>query len=261
MNFKMYQVDAFTNTLFTGNPAAVCILGSAWLPDNTMQQIAAENNLAETAFIVGTGKSCSIRWFTPTVEVDLCGHATLAAAHVLFQHEGFSGEEVVFASRSGNLGVRRHRGMYRLDFPVDTVSPVPLSGDLLAGFSIEPVEAYRGRTDFLLVFKDEQEIVDVKVDLSAVAKVRARGIIITAPGTRHDFVSRFFGPQSGIDEDPVTGSAHTTLVPIWAKRLGRTELKAAQLSKRGGELYCELAGERVYIAGNAKTFFAANVEI
>lgn len=134
-NFKMYQVDAFTDTLFTGNPAAVCILGSEWLPDNTMQQIAAENNLAETAFSTGTGKNWSIRLFTPTVGVDLCGHATLAAAHVLFQHEGFSGEEVVFASRSGNLGVRKQRGMYRLDFPVDTVSPVPLNGDLRAGFS------------------------------------------------------------------------------------------------------------------------------
>jgi PhzF family phenazine biosynthesis protein len=261
MNFKMYQVDAFTNTLFAGNPAAVCILGSEWLPDTMMQQIAAENNLAETAFIVGTGTRYSIRWFTPAVEVDLCGHATLASAHVLFQHEGLPGEEVVFASRSGNLGVRKYRGMYRLDFPVDIVSPASMTSDLLAGFSVEPVEAYRGKTDFLLVFKDEQEILDVKVDFSAVAKVKARGIIITAPGTNHDFVSRFFGPQSGIDEDPVTGSAHTTLVPVWAKKLGRTELKAAQLSKRGGELYCELAGERVYITGSAKTFFKAEVEI
>jgi len=261
MKFKMYQVDAFTNTLFAGNPAAVCILDSEWLPDDTMQQIAAENNLAETAFVVGTGKSYSIRWFTPTMEVDLCGHATLASAHVLFQHEGFLGEEVVFASRSGNLGVKKQQGMYRLDFPVDIVSPVPITSDLLAGFSVEPIEAYRGKTDVLLLFKDEKEILDVKVDLSAVAIVEARGVIITAPGTKHDFVSRFFGPQSGIDEDPVTGSAHTTLVPVWAKILGRTEFKAAQLSKRGGELYCELAGDRVYITGNAKTFFEAKVEI
>ena len=261
MKFKMYQVDAFTNTLFAGNPAAVCILGSEWLPDDTMQQIAAENNLAETAFVVGTGKNYSIRWFTPTMEVDLCGHATLASAHVLFQHEGFLGEEVVFASRSGNLGVKKNQGMYRLDFPVDIVSPVPITGDLLAGFSVEPIEAYRGKTDVLLVFKDEKEILEVKVDLSAIAKVEARGIIITAPGTKHDFVSRFFAPQSGIDEDPVTGSAHTTLVPVWAKILGRTEFKAAQLSKRGGELYCELVGDRVYITGNAKTFFKAKVEL
>jgi PhzF family phenazine biosynthesis protein len=261
MNFKMYQVDAFTNTLFSGNPAAVCILGTEWLPDNTMLQIAAENNLAETAFVVGTGRNYSIRWFTPAVEVDLCGHATLASAHVLFQHEGFTGEEVVFASRSGNLGVKKLQGMYRLDFPVDIVSPVSITSDLLAGFSVEPIEAYRGKTDFLLVFKDEKEIMEVKVDFSSVAKVKARGIIITAPGTQHDFVSRFFGPQSGVDEDPVTGSAHTTLVPIWAQKLGRTELKAAQLSKRGGELYCELVGERVYIIGSAKTFFEAKVEI
>lgn len=151
--------------------------------------------------------------------------------------------------------------MYRLDFPVDIVSPVSMTSDLLDGFDIKPVEAYRGKTDFLLLFKDEKEILDVKVDYSAVAKVKARGIIITAPGSRHDFVSRFFGPQSGIDEDPVTGSAHTTLVPIWAKILGRTEFKAAQLSKRGGELLCRLAGERVYITGNAKTFFEATVEI
>lgn len=261
MNFKMYQVDAFTDMLFAGNPAAVCILGSEWLPENTMQQIAAENNLAETAFIINNVKSYSIRWFTPTVEVDLCGHATLAAAHVLFQHEGLTGEEVVFASRSGNLGVKKHQGMYRLDFPVDAVSPVSITSDLLAGFDIEPVEAYRGKTDFLLVFKDEKEILDVTVDFSAIAKVKARGIMITAPGTRHDFVSRFFGPQSGIDEDPVTGSAHTTLVPVWAKKLVKTEFKAAQLSKRGGELFCTLAGERVYITGSAKTFFEAQVEI
>jgi PhzF family phenazine biosynthesis protein len=261
MNFKMYQVDAFTNKLFAGNPAAVCILGTEWLPDNTMLQIAAENNLAETAFVVGTGENYSIRWFTPAVEVDLCGHATLASAHVLFQHEGFTGEQVVFASRSGNLGVKKLQGVYRLDFPVDTVSPVQLTSDLLAGFDIEPIEAYRGKTDFLLVFKDEKEILEVRVDFSSVAKVKARGIIITAPGTQHDFVSRFFGPQSGIDEDPVTGSAHTSLVPIWAQKLGRTEFKAAQLSKRGGELYCELVGERVYIKGSAKTFFEARVEI
>lgn len=261
MKFKMYQVDTFTETLFAGNPAAICILGSQWLPDSTMQQIAAENNLAETAFVVCTGKEYSIRWFTPTVEVDLCGHATLASAHVLFQHEGFPGEEVVFASRSGNLGVKKQLGRYRLDFPVDVVLPVPMTTDLLAGFSIKPIEAYRGKTDFLLVFKSEDEIVDIKVNLSAIAEVQARGIIITAPGAQKDFVSRFFAPQSGIDEDPVTGSAHTTLVPVWAKILGRTEFTAAQLSKRGGELYCELVGQRVHITGSAKTFFEANVEI
>jgi len=162
-----------------------------------------------------------------------------------------------FASRSGNLGVKKLQGMYRLDFPADIVSPVSISSELRAGFSIEPIEAYRGKTDFLLLFKDEKEILDVKIDLSLIAKIKARGIIITAPGTRHDLVSRFFGPQIGIDKDPVTGSAHTTLIPVWAKILGRTELKAAQLSKRGGEFFCKLVGERVYITGNAKTFFEA----
>lgn len=264
MNFRIYQVDAFTSSLFSGNPAAVLPLGSEWLPDPTMQAIAAETNLADTAFYIVKDGRFSIRWFTPGAEMDLCGHATLAAAHVLFSHEGFSGEEITFASRSGELRVRAADGMYRLDFPADPARRVELAPGLAAGFNHEPIEAWRGKTDCLLVFESERLIRSLEVDFAAVAKVEARGIIVTAPGepaSGADFVSRFFAPRVGVNEDPVTGSAHTTLVPYWAARLGGTRFRAHQLSRRGGELLCELAGDRVRISGAAVTFWRGEAEI
>jgi len=261
MKFNIYQVDAFTDSVFSGNPAAVCSIGSEWLPDTIMQSIATENNLAETAFFILNDGKYSIRWFTPETEVDLCGHATLATAHVLYHHQGSTIEEVAFQSRSGELRVRMVEGRYRLDFPIDIVSQVDMTPELLAGFDQRPIEAYRGKTDYLLVFESENQVRNMKVDVAKVKKVSARGIIVTAPGENTAFVSRFFAPQVGIDEDPVTGSAHTTIVPIWAKKLGKTMLSAAQLSKRGGKLSCELVDDRVHLFGNAVTFLTGEVEI
>lgn len=261
MKFDIYQVDAFTDSVFSGNPAAVCSIGSEWLPDSIMQRIAAENNLAETAFFILNDGKYAIRWFTPETEVDLCGHATLATAHVLFHHQGSIIEEVAFQSRSGELRVRMAEGKYRLDFPTDIVSHVDMTPELLAGFDQRPLEAYRGKTDYLLVFETEKQIRNMKVNFGEVKKVSARGIIVTAPGEHTDFVSRFFAPQVGINEDPVTGSAHTTLAPIWADKLGKTMLSAAQLSRRGGKLSCELVGDRVHLFGGAVTFLTGKVEI
>lgn len=254
MKLKIYQVDAFTDKVFGGNPAAVVPLES-WLPDEILQKIALENNLSETAFFVKDGDRYLLRWFTPTVEVDLCGHATLATAHVLFEHEGHQSSEISFySSRSGVLSVRKNSIGLTLDFPTDTVARAILSDELLACFQERPLEAYRGKSDVVLVFKDESEIAQIHFDLGNIAKVQARGVIVTAPGDKVDFVSRFFGPQVGVPEDPVTGSAHTTLTPIWAEKLGKNQMTAKQLSQRGGELTCELLGERVAISGKAVTY-------
>lgn len=258
---KIYQVDAFCRELFSGNPAAVCPL-SHWPGDRLLQQIAAENNLAETAFYVATDNNrFQIRWFTPTMEVDLCGHATLASAHVLFEHEGFSGERIVFDSLSGELIVGKGGGLLHLNFPADTVQRVEMTDTIRSWFSSPPIEAYKGRSDYMLVFSDEATIERLVPDLKAIAQAPARGIIVTAKGSNVDFVSRFFGPQSGIDEDPVTGSAHTTLSPFWAERLGRRELTAVQLSSRRGYLQCRDLGERVEISGVAKTYLQGQLYI
>ncbi|HEV2479203.1 MAG TPA: PhzF family phenazine biosynthesis protein [Puia sp.] len=258
----IYQVDAFCREIFSGNPAAVCPL-ERWPADELLQSIAAENNLAETAYYVRDGDRFHIRWFTPTVEVDLCGHATLATAHVLFEHEGYAGERIVFTSRSGELVVDRRDGLLHLNFPADVIGPVAVSTAMLTWFpgAPAPVEVYKGRSDYMLVFESEAVIASLEPDLAAIGKAReARGIIVTAAGARTaaaaavDFVSRFFAPQSGIAEDPVTGSAHTTLVPYWARRLGKPRLTAMQLSARKGFLQCRDLGERVEISGAAKTY-------
>jgi PhzF family phenazine biosynthesis protein len=272
MALKLYQVDAFCRELFSGNPAAVCPL-ERWPEDALLQSIAAENNLAETAFYVRNGDRFQLRWFTPTVEVDLCGHATLASAHILFEHEGYSGDRIVFDSRSGELVVGRGGGLLHLNFPTDTIQPVAISEAMRSWFSVAPTEAYKGRSDYMLVFDDEATIAGLVPDLAAIEKAReARGIIVTAAATGDsgslsagqrsstvDFVSRFFAPQSGIAEDPVTGSAHTTLVPFWAGRLGRSELSAIQLSPRRGFLWCRELGDRVEISGVAKTYLEGRI--
>ncbi len=260
MQIRIYQVDAFAGKVFSGNPAAVCPL-EHWLPDVLLQQIAMENNLSETAFYVSEKDAFHIRWFTPAVEVDLCGHATLAAAHVLFSHEHYAGDIIVFSSRSGKLIVTREGHLLTLDFPTDTFSEVSLHPELTAGFNIQPQQAFRGKTDFLLVFAHESEIRNLCPDFSALKKIKARGIIATAKGDRVDFVSRFFAPQAGVNEDPVTGSAHTTLTPYWAKILGKTELNAIQCSERQGELKCKLKGDRVEISGQAKTYLQGKIFI
>lgn len=258
MKLPMYQVDAFTDRLFSGNPAAVVLLDSA-LPTETMQAISAENNVSETAFVESDGEGYKIRWFTPTVEVDLCGHATLAAAHVIFDHLGFSGQTVGFSSRSGMLYVRSKEGYLYLDFPSDTITAVDSPAEILEGVGIQPAEIYRGRDDYLLVFEREGVIASLSPKMEILAQIPARGIIVSAPGAACDFVSRFFAPQAGVPEDPVTGSAHTTLVPYWSERLGKRELTARQISERGGTLICRHLGERVEIGGQALTYLIGEI--
>ncbi len=260
MELRLYQVDAFTDRLFGGNPAAVCPLDS-WLPDEVMQQIAGENNLAETAFYVRTERGFHIRWFTPTVEIDLCGHATLASAYVVFHYDNYPRDVVEFASKSGTLKVRRDGELLVLDFPADRVEPVPVPQLLIDALGREPIETYKGKTDFLVVYGVEGHVAGLQPDLADLAMVPARGIIVTAPGRQVDFVSRFFAPQVGVAEDPVTGSAHTTLTPYWTARLGKCELTAMQLSKRQGRLTCRQVGDRVEIAGKAVPYLQGTVTL
>ncbi|PSL07680.1 PhzF family phenazine biosynthesis protein [Cecembia rubra] len=256
---KIYQVDAFTDHVFGGNPAAVVPLRH-WLSDDLLQKIALENNLSETAFFVKDGDKYLIRWFTPTVEVDLCGHATLASAHVLFHHEAHPFGSIDFYSpRSGELKVHLKDGRITLDFPKDDIKEIPLSDELLSCFEPRAIQAFRGKSDVVLVFRSETEIRNLRFDLTQIEKIPARGVIVTAKGENVDFVSRFFGPQVGVPEDPVTGSAHTTLIPLWAEKLGKTKLIAQQLSARGGELICELMGERVAISGKAVTYMEGRI--
>ncbi len=260
MKQKIYQADAFTDALFGGNPAAVCPLAE-WPDDATLQNIAMENNLSETAFYVREGEGYRIRWFTPTVEVDLCGHATLATAFILFGHEGHRGDSVTFISeRSGILRVGRKGEELTLDFPADSPGKIEISDEITAGFNISPKAAFRGRTDFLLVYESEREILGLVPVFDRISQMDCRGVIVTAPGEKVDFVSRFFGPQSGVDEDPVTGSAHTTLAPYWAGVLGKTEMKAIQLSKRRGHLTCRLKGDRVEISGRCRLYMTGYLE-
>jgi PhzF family phenazine biosynthesis protein len=261
MKYPIYQLDAFTDRLFGGNPAAVVPMES-WISDEELQQIAAENNLSETAFYIPTDSGFHLRWFTPTTEVDLCGHATLAAAYVLFSIYNYPEKEIHFDSRSGVLTVTRDNEWLILDFPVDnyhmTVAP-PALHECLEG--LHPTEVYKGKSDYLVVLESEAEVRDLKPDIIVLSTIPARGIIITAAGENGiDFVSRFFAPQSGVDEDPVTGSAHTTLVPYWANRLEKTKFSALQLSSRGGFLKCELLGDRVLIGGKARLYLKGEIE-
>ncbi len=260
MKLPLYQVDAFASEVFRGNPAAVVPL-DRWLDERTMQSIAGENNLSETAFFVREGGGFRIRWFTPEAEVKLCGHATLASAHVLFEKVEPGRNAVEFASQSGPLHVVRDGDRLVLDFPAWTPEPAPPPAGLREALGAAPAETYRATTDWLLVFENEAAVRALVPDFGALARVDARGIIATAPGTDVDFVSRFFAPRVGVNEDPVTGSAHCGLTPYWAKRLGRTSLRARQISKRGGELECELAGDRVRIAGRASLYLEGSITI
>ncbi|MFZ5941144.1 MAG: PhzF family phenazine biosynthesis protein [Bacteroidota bacterium] len=256
---RMFQVDSFTDRLFSGNPAAVCLLDK-WPAVETMQAVAAENNLAETAFVIPQGEEYAIRWFTPTVEVDLCGHATLAAGYVLFEKLGFAGQEIVFHSLySGILKVFRDQGKLFLDFPVDRLAPSDCAAEIAAAIGTEVLEAFRGRGDLLALLASEEEVLNLKPDMARIAALDARGLVVTAAGKEVDFVSRFFAPQSGIPEDPVTGSAHTTLLPLWAGKTGKTRFRARQLSKRGGELECILKGDRCLIGGKARLFLEGQI--
>lgn len=263
MEIDIYQIDAFTRECFRGNPAAVCPLAE-WLPDAQMQAIAAENNLAETAFLIPLDGNYHIRWFTPTVEVDLCGHATLAAAYVLKTYLNFAKDRVSFASRSGMLHVDfNNDGSLSLDFPLalgENIDPDQALLDALGAGQSQP-KACLQSDDLLLIFETQAEIEQLQPDFNLLGQFPLRGIIVSAPGEDCDFVSRFFGPASGINEDPVTGSAHTKLVPYWAQALGKNQLHARQVSARGGELWCELKGERVLIRGFAVAFLRGKIFI
>jgi PhzF family phenazine biosynthesis protein len=256
LRIPLYQIDAFTSAVFRGNPAAVCPL-ERWLPDVTLQAIAAENNLSETAFVLREGDGYAIRWFTPTFEIDLCGHATLASAYVVFAFLEPGRDAVTFTSASGPLSVTRADEILTMDFPARPPKPrAPLAG-LAAALGHAPAGLLEAR-DVLAVFESEQEVSSLAPDFRQL-KALGRMVIATAPGRDVDFVSRFFAPAHGIDEDPVTGSAHCTLIPYWAERLGKTQLRARQVSARGGELSCEHLGDRVRIGGQAVSYLTGTV--
>ena len=288
MKIPIFQVDAFTDHVFGGNPAAVCPLPS-WLPDAVLQAIAMENNLAETAYFILAGGAVEIRWFTPALEIDLCGHATLASAHVLFEHLGFPGDEIVFSSKSGPLRAARggprpgsgESGLITLDFPAFEPEPIPTPDALVRGLGRTPLETLRGR-DILAVFGSEADVAAIEPDFAAIRTLDCIGVIATAPcavtaehnsasaesqrsmaapGAACDFVSRFFAPRAGVLEDPGTGSAHTLLVPYWARRLGKTSFHAVQVSRRRGDLFCELRGGRVLMGGRAVTFLRGEIDV
>lgn len=262
MKQKIYQIDAFTEKVFGGNPAAVCIMDN-WMNDQLMQQIAMENNLAETAFIVRAGEQFEIRWFTPETEVDLCGHATLASAYVLFNYFESVPDLIEFYSpRSGTLIVEKgSNGFMTMDFPKDEAIEVESSNKINEAIGATPIKTIKGKTDYLLIFNNQEEIEGISPNFHLLDQLDCRGVIVSAPGATVDFVSRFFAPQCGIPEDPVTGSAHTTLTPYWSKALGKPILSARQLSPRGGDLICEDHGERIKIAGKAMPYLVGEIEI
>lgn len=255
----LFQVDAFTSRIFRGNPAAVCPL-PAWLDDDLMQAVAAENNLSETAFFVGEYGLYHLRWFTPRAEVKLCGHATLASAFVLFTQLGYEGDTVLFDTLSGRLEVRRDGDLLEMNFP--SYPPAEVEDPptaLLLGLGQPPLAVLHGADDYFAVYEDEETIRALRPKLERFEELDSRGVAVTAPGVQADFVSRYFAPRLGVPEDPVTGSIHSVLTPYWAGRLGKQRLHALQLSARGGELWCENRGDRVTIAGHAALFLQGRV--
>lgn len=261
MTIKIYQVDAFTSQLFKGNPAAVCPL-SEWLPDEKMKLIAAENNLSETAFFVQKNGQVELRWFTPKIEVNLCGHATLATAFIFFEELGYEGDTIRFQTKSGELTVEKHNHMYMLNFPAryaEATSDYPQQ--MLEALGCTPSEILKYNNDFIVVVKTQAEIENLQPDHGMLRASGIRAVGVTAVGDEVDFVSRFFAPGSGVDEDPVTGSIHTLLIPYWADKLNKQSFYAKQLSQRGGTLKCKLNGDRVEIGGAAKLFLKGEIYI
>jgi predicted PhzF superfamily epimerase YddE/YHI9 len=257
MKLRLYQVDAFAARPFEGNPAAVVPL-EEWLPDGLMQSIALENNLSETAFFVPEGDGYAIRWFTPAAEVDLCGHATLASAWVLFERLGFKGKRVSFSSRSGELNVGRKGDLLVLDFPAQPARPCPIPVGLVEALGARPAECLVN-IDLMAVFDDPGRVERLKPRMNALAAMDYRGVIVTAPSRDYDFVSRFFGPAVGVPEDPVTGSSYTKLAPYWAERLGKRQLRARQVSARGGDVQCTVKCDRVLIGGHAASYLEGDI--
>lgn len=261
MELRYFQVAAFTDRLFGGNPAGVCPL-EKWLPDKTLQNIAAENNLSETAFLVRADGDFDfhLRWFTPTTEIDLCGHATVASAFVLFSELGYARREIRFQSQSGLLKVLREGDLLVLDFPARPGAACSPPEALVRGLRATPAETFKAR-DYLTVFPNEADVRALQPDFPTLATLDCVGVIATAPGTDCDFVSRFFVPSAGVNEDPVTGSSHCTLIPYWSHRLKKERLFARQVSARGGELFCRNAGERVFIGGKAVLYSKGHLQI
>lgn len=259
MRLPLYQIDAFTSRLFAGNPAAVCPL-EEWLEAATMQSIAAENNLAETAFFVRRGDGYDLRWFTPAIEVDLCGHATLASAFVVFEFLDPAAQVVTFRTQSGELTVRRLDGRLVMDFPARPPARCTSNPALDAALGSAPRELWETR-EYVAVYESEQDVRSLAPDMKALAALGHFAVCVTAPGHEADFVSRFFAPASGVPEDPVTGSAHCALTPYWSQRLGKKDLHAFQVSARGGELFCHDGGERVQIAGQAVKYLEGFISL
>jgi len=259
VKLPIFQVDAFADRVFAGNPAAVVRLGE-WLPDGVLQGIAMENNLSETAFVVPREGLFDLRWFTPKVEVDLCGHATLASAHVIFEQGWANGDEVVFESAGGTLTVRREGDLLAMDFPARPPRRIADDPRLSAALGAAPLELHVAR-DRLAVYGSQAEVEALQPDFAALSGLDAFAVIVTAPGDSCDFVSRFFAPAVGIPEDPVTGSAHCTLAPYWSARLGKAALHARQVSARGGELHCEHRGDRVVLKGRAVGYLRGEIEV
>jgi PhzF family phenazine biosynthesis protein len=260
MQLPIYQVDAFSSRLFAGNPAAVCPL-EQWLPDEVMQSIAAENNLAETAFFAPDGNGYRLRWFTPAVEIDLCGHATLASAWVIMNCLNSGVDSVSFQTRSGELIVRRNSELYSMDFPSRPPQHCQVHPRLIEALGTVPLEVLAAR-DYFVVYQSEEQVLTIQPNMELLSQMDRSSVIITAPGIGGvDFVSRFFAPALGVPEDPVTGSAHCSLIPYWSRRFNKKSLKALQLSKRGGEVWCEDRGERVTIAGNAALYLEGTIRI
>lgn len=262
MNLAIYQVDAFASQSFEGNPAAVCPIDE-WLPDKLMQQIAMENNLSETAFFVEQKDSFRLRWFTPATEVDLCGHATLASAHVLFEHLEYGDKVIRFDTNSGDLKVKKEGERLLMNFPSGDLYPADPPEFLEEAIGLPARELYRD-TDYLYVVESENQVRGLDPDMRLLKKADVRGIIVTAPADSvkdYDFVSRFFGPAVGVDEDPVTGSAHTMLTPYWSRRYEKNELVGRQVSRRGGTVYCKHKGDRVELGGTARTFLQGEITL
>jgi len=259
MEISLYQIDAFASKLFNGNPAAVCPLNE-WLPDELMQSIAEENNLSETAFFVPKGDGFHIRWFTPKSEVDLCGHATLATAYVLFNILGYKKDKISFDSRSGILSVTQDKEWFTMDFPSQPPVSCDIPEEIVKAFNVAPIECLRSE-DLIAVFEREIDIELAKPDFAQLMNLDFRGVIITAISDHWDFIARFFAPKYGIPEDPVTGSAYTQLAPYWASKIGSKRFRVKQVSPRGGELTCELVDDRVFISGKATKYLEGKIEI
>jgi len=259
MLLKIYQIDAFTSELFKGNPAAVCPL-EEWLSDEKMQKIAMENNLSETAFFVPKGNEFHIRWFSPTNEVDLCGHATLASSFVIFNILNYDKEQIEFDSKSGKLIVTKENDKLTLDFPAQPPVWCDIPKEIINAFDTKPIECLKSE-DYIAVFDNEEDIVNANPKFEPLNKLGLRGVLITAKSNKYDFVARCFFTGLGIDEDPVTGSAYTQLAPYWATKLGKTKFRAKQVSARGGELTCEVKGDRVFIAGKAVKYMEGKINV